>query len=46
MKKRGDIKQELILARAAVTAVKLEIQLRINKSFTERAEYKSGHLQT
>lgn len=44
--KRAEIKQTLILARAKYDAIKLEINLRINKSFTERADYQSGKVVT
>ena len=46
LKKAGDKKQELVLARARVKALDLEIRLRLNKSFTDRAEMKSGELNT
>lgn len=46
LKKAGDKKQELVLARARVKALDLEIRLRLNKSFTDRAEFKGGGLQT
>jgi len=42
--KRADIKEELVLARARTKALSLEINLRINKSFTDRQEYNGGKL--
>jgi len=42
--KRGEIKEQLTLARAKTKAIELEIRLRINKSFAERAEYQGGKL--
>ena len=44
--KRADIKEQLVLARAKTKALNLEINLRINKSFADRAEYQGGKLQT
>lgn len=46
LKKSGDKKQELVLARARTKALDLEIRLRLNKSFTDRTEMKSGNLVT
>jgi hypothetical protein len=44
--KMGKTKEQLVLARARTKALDLEIRLRLNKSFTDRAEFKSGELQT
>ena len=44
--KMGKIKEELVLARARTKSLDLEIRLRLNKSFTDRTEYKAGGLQT
>lgn len=42
--KMGKVKEELVLARARTKALDLEIRLRLNKSFADRTEYKSGGL--
>jgi hypothetical protein len=39
----GKIKEELVLARTKT--LDLEIRLRLNKSYSDRAEFKSGGLQ-
>lgn len=44
--KMGKVKEELVLARARTKALDLEIRLRLNKSFTDRAEFKGGSLNT
>jgi len=44
--KRSEVKEQLVLARARVKALDLEIRLRLNKSFTDRSEFKAGGLQT
>lgn len=44
--KMAKTKEQLVLARARTKSLDLEIRLRLNKSFTERAEYKAGGLQT
>lgn len=46
LKKSGDKKEQLVLARARTKALDLEIRLRLNKSFTDRAEFKGGGLNT
>ena len=46
LKRSGDKKQELVLARARTKALDLEIRLRLNKSFADRTEMKSGNLVT
>ena len=44
--KSGKIKEEITLARGRVKALDLEIRLRLNKSYSDRTEYKGGRLQT
>ncbi len=44
--KMGKVKEQLVLARARTKALDLEIRLRLNKSFTDRAEFKGGGLNT
>lgn len=44
--KRADTKEKLVLARARTKSLDLEIRLRLNKSFTDRAEFKAGSLNT
>lgn len=44
--KMGKAKEDLVLARARTKALDLEIRLRLNKSFTDRTEMKSGGLVT
>jgi len=42
--KMGEIKKQLVEARNKTKAVELEIRVRLNKSYTERVEYKAGSL--
>ena len=44
--KMGKTKEQLVLARARTKALDLEIRLRLNKSFTDRSEFKGGGLNT
>ena len=44
--KMGKVKEELVLARARTKALDLEIRLRLNKSFQDRTEFKSGSMNT
>jgi len=46
IQKLGEIRSDLVLARARVSAVEYEIKLRINRSFKERSEYNAGHITT
>ena len=46
LKRMGDKKQELVLARARTKALDLEMRLRLNKSYQERSEMKGGGLNT
>ena len=42
----GEIKEKLTLSRAWYESIKFEINMRINRSFQDRAEYQGGRLQT
>lgn len=42
----GEVKARLVEARNKTKAVELEIRLRINKSYSDRAEYQGGKLNT
>ena len=44
--KMAKVKEQLVLARARTKSLDLEIRLRLNKSYTDRAEMKGGGLNT